>query len=48
MLKKICEHLSFTFLACIPGMIYTSIAPLLPPEIERRKLSSIYSGAIFR
>ena len=41
------EHFIFTVCAFSANLVYMTIAPVLPLEIERRHLSSFYSGLIF-
>ena len=47
MCQKAFEYFLFTLGGLATDYVYTTIAPVFPLEIERRHLSSFYSGLIF-
>ena len=48
MLRKLFEHFLFSLGGFSTNIVYTTVAPVFPLEVERRGLNSIYSGLIFR
>lgn len=45
--SNLLAHFVLCFCATASNMVYTTIAPLFPLEVERRHLSSLYSGLVF-
>ena len=46
-MRKAVEHMAYTLIIAISNLSYTSIAPVLPLELQRRDLSVAFSGIIF-